>query len=109
VEIYGLSGAANRDALEQALGADPCHVDALLAQYRTLSACELEPLVRAWDSAPLSLSVLDELGTQYITCGHFADAVEVLEVAAQVDSSSLRLDRLAEAQRLLALEKGRPE
>jgi tetratricopeptide (TPR) repeat protein len=70
VAIAELSPPERAAALQQALEADPCQVDALLLGLEEISGCPAVPdAERAADAAPLVPQVLRVLGAAYHACG----------------------------------------
>jgi len=70
VAIAELSPPERGAALQRALEADPCQVDALLLGIEEISGCAAVPEAeRAADAAPLAPRVLRALGAAYHACG----------------------------------------
>jgi len=70
VAIAQLSSTERTEALQRALEADSCQVDALLLRAGEISGCVAVPWAeRAVDAAPLVPEVLEALGAAYHACG----------------------------------------
>ena len=87
VQIARLSPAERDEALGQALGADPCRVDALLLRAGEIPGCAAVPWgLRAVDAAPLAPEALKVLGAAYHACAvDLRDRGDPAGVAAQVE------------------------
>jgi len=87
VQVARLSPAERAGALEQALGADPCRVDALLLRAGEIPGCAAVAWgQRAVDAEPLAPEVLRVLGAAYHACAvDLRDQGDLAGVAAQVE------------------------